>query len=536
MSDTQKPVEETSVVAPASTEPPAVEPAPEVSAVDTAEADTAPVTETTEAPAEQPKEEPPKEESKEITPASDGILGYKAPGLVKSFRFLKRYFYFSDEAVEIKQLSAVAHPHAAWASQTGRGLLFFTKRAEDKATPVGIFNLSDISDLCKEGSYEFIFKVNGQRHAFQASSSIERDSWLVALEAKSTEAKAEKDTIISSEGYKTELEKLTKPPVVAAESSPKKSVDKAKEAVKKDESGPAADDKSRSLSRKRASIFGTIRGKKDVEEKKEETPAEPVVEAPATTEPPAEASTAAEGSEGKEEEKKSEAPAPKTKRASIFGSIFGKVTSQNHEKPEKEAAKETSVSSTAPQLENPVDESASKPIEPESVTAPAESEATAPTEPASSSKGLLSLIKDMTKTDEKKSEEKDDKKDEAPATTEPKEKRRPSIFGSLGSKKEKKAEVPEGDAAEVEAKPKKLSIFRRPSRVKASEGKKDKEAVATAETVPEDDNKPEPISKDAPVEEKPTENAEVAGKAKEPEVPVEPVNVASSSVPVQAAA
>lgn len=246
------------------------------------------------------------------------------------------------------------------------------------------------------------------------------------------------------------------------------------------------------------------------------------------------ASTAAEGSEGKEEEKKSDAPAPRTKRASIFGSIFQKVTSQNHEKPEKEAAKETTVSSTAPQLENPVDESASKPIEPESVTAPAESEAPASTEPASSSKGLLSLIKDITKTDEKKSEEKDDKKDEAPATTEPKEKRRPSIFGSLGSKKEKKAEVPEGDAAEIEAKPKKLSIFRRPSRVKASE-KKEKEAVATAETVPEDD-KPEPISKDAPVEEKPTENAEVEGKAKEPEVPVEPVNVASSSAPVQAAA
>jgi PH (Pleckstrin Homology) domain-containing protein len=57
------------------------------------------------------------------------------------FRFVKRYFYLSDEAVEIKQLSAVAHPIAAWASQTGRGLLFFTKRAEDKATPVGIFNL-----------------------------------------------------------------------------------------------------------------------------------------------------------------------------------------------------------------------------------------------------------------------------------------------------------------------------------------------------------------------------------------------------------
>jgi len=413
-------------------------------------------------------------------------------------------------------------------------LLFFTKRAEDKTTPIGIFNLSDISDISKEGSNEFVFKVNGHRYAFQASNTTERESWIAALEAKSTEAKAERETITSSEGYKAELEKLAKPPVVAAaESSPKKSVEKSKETVKKDESGLAADDKSRSQSRKRTSIFGTFLGKKDVEEKKEEPSAEPVpetpAEAPTATGPSAEASTAAEGSEGKEEVKKSEAPVPKTKRASFFG-IFQKVTSPDHEKSEKEATKETTVSSTAPQLENPVDESASKPIEPESVTAPVEAETAAPAEPASSPKGLLSLF---TKTDEKKSEEKEDKKDEA---TESKERRRPSIFGSLG-KKEKKAEVPEGELAEAEAKPKrKLSLFRHPSKaVKASEGRKDKETVATTETVPED-VKPEPISKDTPVEEKLTENAEVAGKAKEPEVPVEPVNIAASSVPVQAAA
>lgn len=67
----------------------------------------------------------------------------------RGFRFAKRFFYFNDEAVESKQLSVfrqnekatVANPTAAWASQTGKGLLFFTKRAEDKATPAGIFNL-----------------------------------------------------------------------------------------------------------------------------------------------------------------------------------------------------------------------------------------------------------------------------------------------------------------------------------------------------------------------------------------------------------
>jgi len=67
----------------------------------------------------------------------------------RGFRFAKRFFYFNDEAVEPKQLSvfrqnekaAVVNPTVAWASQTGKGLLFFAKRAEDKATPAGIFNL-----------------------------------------------------------------------------------------------------------------------------------------------------------------------------------------------------------------------------------------------------------------------------------------------------------------------------------------------------------------------------------------------------------
>jgi hypothetical protein len=36
---------------------------------------------------------------------------------------------------------SAGHATSAWATQTGKGLLFFTKRAEDKATPAGIFNL-----------------------------------------------------------------------------------------------------------------------------------------------------------------------------------------------------------------------------------------------------------------------------------------------------------------------------------------------------------------------------------------------------------
>ncbi|KAJ9228881.1 hypothetical protein DTO169E5_9035 [Paecilomyces variotii] len=519
MSDTQKPVEETPAAAPA-TETPAEAPATETPAAEAPQETPAEATEA--APAAESTEEAPKEEEakKEVTPATDGVLGYKAPGLVKSLRFVKRYFYFSEEPVEVKSLSqylqtekaSVAHPLAAWASQSGKGLLFFAKRAEDKATPAGILSLADVT-VSKEGSSEFIIKANGQKHTFQAASAEERDSWIAAVEAKATEAKAEKEAITSSEGYKAELEKLNK----GAEP----------EAAKKDESAPADEDKatkSRSQSRKRASIFGAFLNKKEetAEEKKEEKkedkaeeakPAEPAAEtteASAATETPAEAPAAAEATEDKKEEKKAEAPA-KNKRTSIFGNFFQKVTSPTTEKSEKEAngtEETTAVSSTAPQLENPVEE-ANKPAEGET-EAPAEGEAAKKDESAPAAEAT------------------------AEATTS-KDKRRTSFFGTFG----KNAKKGEASDSEGEAKPKnKLGgLFRKPS--KAVKSGKDKEAApAEPETIPEGEDKPEPISKDAPAEEKPAEEA-----AKEEEKEKEAVadapaaaNVATTTAPIQAAA
>lgn len=139
---------------------------------------------------------------------------------------------------------------------------------------------ADVSDVTKEGSSEFQFKIAGQKHTFQASSAAERDSWVVAIEAKAAEAKAEKEAITTSEGYKAELEKLTKPAAIAAvaakkpeekkeETAAPKEDEAAEEAAPKEEKKETA--KSRSQSRKRSSIFGSLLGKKDAEEKKEET-------------------------------------------------------------------------------------------------------------------------------------------------------------------------------------------------------------------------------------------------------------------------
>jgi len=67
----------------------------------------------------------------------------------RSFRFSKKFFWFGNEAVDSKSLATylksekaeIAHPTAAHATQTGKGLLFYAKRVEDKAHPAGVLNL-----------------------------------------------------------------------------------------------------------------------------------------------------------------------------------------------------------------------------------------------------------------------------------------------------------------------------------------------------------------------------------------------------------
>ncbi|KAI9804293.1 MAG: hypothetical protein M1833_007100 [Piccolia ochrophora] len=242
----------------------------------------------------------------EVTPVTEGTLGYKAPGLVKSFRFSKKYFWFGEEAVASKDLHnylrgekpEVAHPNAAWSTHTGKGLLFFTKHASDKASPAGIINLSDISELTYEGLVEFHFKLHGHKHTFQAATGPERDGWVAALKPRLEQAKTSVNEITGSPGYKEQLEKLSKPSTVGAagattgesattkkrtEKSPaaKTPVDKAAAPVKRDtstsssssdgESKKAKTQKSRSQSRnKRASIFGSILGKKEEQDEKKQ--------------------------------------------------------------------------------------------------------------------------------------------------------------------------------------------------------------------------------------------------------------------------
>lgn len=59
----------------------------------------------------------------------------------------KKFFWFGSEAIEEKSLASYlrgekdASHNVAWAAHTGEGLLLFTKKVSEKATPAGIINL-----------------------------------------------------------------------------------------------------------------------------------------------------------------------------------------------------------------------------------------------------------------------------------------------------------------------------------------------------------------------------------------------------------
>lgn len=267
------------------------------------------------APAASTEETVDKGENKvEASPAGEGILGYKGPGLIQSLRFSKRFFWFSDDAFKTDTLdsylrsekSEIAYSNAAWAHETGKGLLFSAKRAEDKTAPTGILNLAEISDVTKEGSNEFSFKLNGHKHVFQAASTTERSSWIAAIETNAAQAQQLKEVVVGGEVYKRHFERYNKLGVGAGttaaslpslskskernESSapPRKSLEsrikgtmgtikKEKEKEKADNSSTSSSDaekkdksKSRSRSRKRTSIFGLLSNKKDEQDAKKD--------------------------------------------------------------------------------------------------------------------------------------------------------------------------------------------------------------------------------------------------------------------------
>ena len=130
----------------------------------------------------------------------------------------KKEFWLSDEAVAPQNLDLylrgekpeISHAIVAWASQTGKGLLFFNKKNEtDRTHPHDVLALYDATDLKKSSPHEFSFKLHGQNHVFKATSDAERDGWYLSIEKSIELGKASKEEIRESEGYKAEIEKLS---------------------------------------------------------------------------------------------------------------------------------------------------------------------------------------------------------------------------------------------------------------------------------------------------------------------------------------
>ncbi|CAD6442035.1 c7db0c9d-4ed0-4ee9-9f1f-bbc9863d19b5 [Sclerotinia trifoliorum] len=354
--------------------------------------------------------------AKEVTPVEEGVLGYKGPGLLKSFIFQKKHFWFGSEPVEHKNLSSylrgekpdVANHNAAWSSHTGNGLLFFSKKASDKASPAGILNLSEASDVSEDGTVDFFFSIHGHKHTFQAANVAERDNWVATLKTKIAEAKEISESVKESETYKTSIAALAKPFSGAA--TPKK---EAKEEKKEEKAEAKAEKKEEKAEAKEAK-----------EEQKEEN-----------------AEAKAEAKEEKKEEKaelKAEKKDRKSRSASRKGdkrtSIFGALPGFGKKEEKTEAPKDEVVAS--PSTEEPVvtSDASAAPV----VDAPVAAEAPATTEEAAIAPAVEEPVAAAAPVE---------KPVEKPVPT-----KRNSIFGTLQSRFSNKKFEPEAVSPVVAAK------------------------------------------------------------------------------------
>lgn len=420
MADTTKPTPELPVAADAAPAVLPVVPVEQPKAVESSEPVTqapattevaaapAPGVESSAAPAvEESKEEAKKED---VKPVEEGALEVKGTSFPKNLFYSKNYFWFGNEAVETKSLTnyiktekvaGSAHNAAAWASETGKGLLFFGEKQGDKSSIQGAIELAEASEPTNDGPQKFNLATKAHRHTFKAANTAERDNWVAQLKLKIAEAKELAPTVKESENYKKTVESF-KPKSVTAAHKEEQKVDAptatevikpeesaavvapTEETSKTDELAPKKEDKERrSASRKRGSIFGSLLNKpkeekakhdEKKEEKKEEKsevksdgavtePIVPTTEAPVAVETagvpvepvPALVDSTSPAQETSTSENKTDSakPAP-TKRTSIFG-VFGKK--------EKKAA-DSESSPIVPAKDAPVEVSETAPVIP----------------------------------------------------------------------------------------------------------------------------------------------------------------------------
>ncbi|KAF2430526.1 hypothetical protein EJ08DRAFT_697270 [Tothia fuscella] len=364
-------------------------------------------------------EEPKKEEKTPAEPKYEGQLAYQAPSnFLRELLPLppkKQFFWFGTEPVASQELNhylakgkEAAHSTAAWASQTGTGLLYFNKHGEKKDSPTGVLNLADAEDIKSSGLHEISFKLHNHKHRFEAPEA-DRDSWLAAFKKVAAEAKEKKEEIVNSEGYKEALTKLRPAaaviaPVSAAkttEAAPKKSIE-AKDSLETPTEAATEESKKTNKSRSRSrgapsNIIGFFNRKKEdakPESKKEEPVAtETAATESVATEPVAETTTAPVITDAVPpvDDKKVDEPIKDGKtgrRQSRFESFFSPKAKTTEKAPETTREPVEPISDSAPKIEEPVAESTTGPI------LPVEPIVDAPTEAAERKEGEITPTKE----------------------------------------------------------------------------------------------------------------------------------------------
>lgn len=130
----------------------------------------------------------------------------------------KKEAWLTEQTTSPEELSSyargekpeVANSVVAWATQTGKGLLFLNKKGEtNRKQPGHVLPLYDATDIKKPSATEITFKLAGQDHTLKAATEAERDGWYTSIEKAVELGSASKTEIQESEGYKEELEKLS---------------------------------------------------------------------------------------------------------------------------------------------------------------------------------------------------------------------------------------------------------------------------------------------------------------------------------------
>lgn len=286
-------------------------------------------------------------------------------------------------------------------------------------TSTNKYSQADITDIKEDGSVEFSFVSNSQKHVFQAANLVDRDSWVAALKEKSVEAKESTEAITGSEGYKEQLASLSKPAVVAAKVEEKKEdkkeekvvaaeetkTEEAKEETKEEKK---ARTKSRSASRKRNSIFGgfNLGSKKEeaVVADKAVTEEEPVAEAAPVEAAVAEEAAAPVEAPAAEAAVVEEAAVPETRPAASkrhsslfdFKSRFGSKKATSEATPVVPAKDDEVVTSTEAPVIPAVEQS-------EPLATSIASPATAPVEEVVAGEPVAEVAPEATKAEKRKS-------------------------------------------------------------------------------------------------------------------------------------